>query len=743
MKFPCVCSFVLASALMLAAIPCLSLDMVRVECGAFDRVEAAKYPGYQPAERVQVADFLISAYEVTNELFAEFYASKGRKLNLGDSDPQAPAGSVTWPDALEFCNWLSEKEGLTPCYNGSTWNRKADGYRLPTEVEWEYAAMGGVKSRRTPYAGGSDPDQVAWYSDNARGTRHAVGRKKPNELGLYDMGGNVTEWCWGEWDGDRMRCAMGAWDGMEEDSAWFPCAVFRGGAYDSRAEQLLVTYRTASSPDLPMWADNMGFRVVRSEQPVPEYYVSFPTVDIFDHAFTQRRTKYASDADKKEAERIGGLASTEYSKTKNYRKAIALYEEALTLYPDPGWYFFLGNAHYFLKEYPESIRAFEMAVTLKHKSPQYVYYNAACSASLMDDVGGSLSFLDMAIDSGFTDFGHIGRDSDLANVRQSFDFIMLMRKHKPDYDPGPFGEEGYEVPVWQKMVDRFASSQMAGSVGIEGPQSFAVDYRGRILLLDEPGWETLTVFPQVGEQTTIRLPEGVWEDIAVGPDGTVALLDRVVRRMIVFMDTEGKVLSEVPVEGSGVPNGGNITALHFLEDGAWVEYGGRLVQIADAESREVSPRRMVEGTVFSKNGRDLIAARWEGNTGVRLTIEPLPGSGGSEKTATVSFPHQVIMQQLLDTDARGRIYVAATILKRVGSRGSIEQEVLVVLSPDGEEMKRFLLPPVNSALMDMRPMVFKTMRVDREGTVYQTGFEPNRYVIRRFENLMRWISGTQ
>ncbi len=248
------------------------------------------YEDEKPQHDVTVSRFYISKYETTHAEYIEFLnsaevAADGRKdgielidmaditiavENIGGEfrfkdgvtrfpTSDTPVANVTWYGAVEYANWLSNQAGLTPVYTITgtdvTASWEANGYRLPTEAEWEYAARGGALSEGYTYAGSNNADNVAWYTDNSGDSTHPVGQKEDNELELYDMGGNVWEWCW-DWYGSYLPESQTNPNGPSSGSD----RVLRGGSWGSSAGNLRSANRYNDSPGNSDYS--LGFRLV-------------------------------------------------------------------------------------------------------------------------------------------------------------------------------------------------------------------------------------------------------------------------------------------------------------------------------------------------------------------------------------------------------------------------------------------------------------------------------------------------
>ncbi|MFG2194053.1 formylglycine-generating enzyme family protein [Streptomyces sp. NPDC048639] len=192
---------------------------------------------------VEVAPFRIAVSPVTQEQYAQV---TGLSPSTARGD-RLPVEGVSWWDAVRFCNAASLHEELTPAYrlHGDDerveWDTSADGYRLPTEAEWEYACRAGTTGPRY-----GELDAIAWYRGNAGGRLHEVGGKQPNAWGLYDMLGNVWDWCWDVYDAE----------------VYGTYRVLRGGGWFDEHWSCRASARRRSHPTFRI--DDVGFRVART-----------------------------------------------------------------------------------------------------------------------------------------------------------------------------------------------------------------------------------------------------------------------------------------------------------------------------------------------------------------------------------------------------------------------------------------------------------------------------------------------
>ena len=193
---------------------------------------------------VDIQSFMLSKFPVTQDVYFHIIKESPSTFKGG----QLPIETVTWKDAVIFCNTLSNQEGLKPCYRLHEENEKitfdltANGFRLPTEAEWEYACKASTKEIRYDAL-----DLIAWYKDNSQHKTHNVGQKKPNAWGLYDMLGNVWEWC----------------SDIYDETVYGSYRVFRGGGWCDVERSVMATTRRRSHP-LKFKIDDLGFRVARN-----------------------------------------------------------------------------------------------------------------------------------------------------------------------------------------------------------------------------------------------------------------------------------------------------------------------------------------------------------------------------------------------------------------------------------------------------------------------------------------------
>ncbi len=236
----------------------MSLQMVAVEGGTFEMGATAEqgddaYYDEKPVHEVTLDGFYIGKFEVTQGQWAavmgttlsDIISENGwSPYGIGDDYPMY---DVSWYDAQAFCTKLSELTGKT--------------YRLPTEAEWEYAARGGQQADGTKYAGGNSYDDVAWcWENSARAfSSHSVGQKRPNGLGLYDMSGNVSEWC-SDWHNSDYYGSSPSVNPQGPSSESESFRVYRGGCWECGAQDCRVSCRDSHTPD--SWYYNLGFRVV-------------------------------------------------------------------------------------------------------------------------------------------------------------------------------------------------------------------------------------------------------------------------------------------------------------------------------------------------------------------------------------------------------------------------------------------------------------------------------------------------
>jgi len=240
-----------------SALSQLSLRMVNIPGGSFLMGSVDGGSDEKPVKTITLSGFEIGSTEVTQ---AQYNSIMGENPSFFKLDDNAPAEKVLWKDAITFCNKLSEKLGLEPCYNLSTGacDFSKNGFRLPTEAEWEYACRSESGSEYSLGDGESALNRTGWYNRNSMEQTHPAGQKTPNAWGLYDMHGNVWEWC-NDW------YANNAYETNGNNNPTGPKSgsdkVVRGGSWLDSPKDCRSAKRRNFDPDKDY--SDIGFRIIR------------------------------------------------------------------------------------------------------------------------------------------------------------------------------------------------------------------------------------------------------------------------------------------------------------------------------------------------------------------------------------------------------------------------------------------------------------------------------------------------
>lgn len=267
--------------------------------------------------------------------------------------------------------------------------------------------------------------------------------------------------------------------------------------------------------------------------------------------------------------------------------------------------------------------------------------------------------------------------------------------------------------------------KVANESSPEGPASFTVDARGRAFVLDQVNGR-VQIFEPGAKPRSVPVPGDTYQDVAVKSDDGIVLLDRLTKETVSFADATGKVTHEIRLQGEGVAEAGDVTGLFQRHDGTWVEVKhANLVQIADADGAPLDDRAIVQGRM-GVDGKVLRASK----SGSRAAFIVQKTSEGVRALAKVSFDLPVWQLLELDTDARGRVFLGASLLEESASppfHVLEAREVVVVLDDAGAELARFDLPASIGAEES-----FRRIRIGADGALYHLAFEERGATMRRF-----------
>jgi formylglycine-generating enzyme required for sulfatase activity len=236
------------------------IDLVPIPAGSFQMGNATTGDqNERPVHQVTVGAFLIARTETTRAQYQALGFTPPAKAKAAEKEPVA---KLSWLEALAFCNALSAREGLEPVYTmkgkKAEANFSKNGYRLPTEAEWEYAARSaGID--RLDYAGSNMAGEVSWHNENSNRTVQPVAAKAPNSLGLHDMSGNVWEWCWDIFAKYTTKAQVDPVGPEPSKSSSF--RIIRGGSVNYNDSSSRVGFRMARDPETRQF--DIGFRVAR------------------------------------------------------------------------------------------------------------------------------------------------------------------------------------------------------------------------------------------------------------------------------------------------------------------------------------------------------------------------------------------------------------------------------------------------------------------------------------------------